>query len=61
MPVLTDFSLTVEPNQTVALVGASGSGKIIVFAALFMCYEFVLISTRMFTVGLDLYADVLST
>jgi ABC-type multidrug transport system fused ATPase/permease subunit len=32
--VLQDFSLTVEPNQTVALVGTSGSGALTV---LFWC------------------------
>jgi hypothetical protein len=29
--VLQDFNLTVEPNQTVALVGTSGSGAVVVF------------------------------
>jgi ABC-type multidrug transport system fused ATPase/permease subunit len=28
--VLQDFNLTVEPNQTVALVGTSGSGAVVV-------------------------------
>ena len=27
VPVFTDFCLTVEPGQTVALVGPSGSGR----------------------------------
>jgi ABC-type glutathione transport system ATPase component len=27
--VLQDFNLTVEPNQTVALVGSSGSGALV--------------------------------
>lgn len=39
MPVLTDFSLDVAPNQTVALVGASGSGKSTVLALLERFYD----------------------
>jgi ABC-type bacteriocin/lantibiotic exporter with double-glycine peptidase domain len=32
--VLQDFNLTVEPNQTVALVGTSGSGAVVVLCCL---------------------------
>ena len=53
VPVLTDFSLTVEPNQTVALVGASGSGNI------FVCKECVLCCTHMRAVLIILYANSL--
>lgn len=39
IPVLSSFSLEVSPGQTVAIVGASGSGKSTVFALLERYYE----------------------
>ncbi len=39
LPILRDFSLTVEPGQTVALVGESGSGKSTVVALLLRFYD----------------------
>ena len=38
-PVLNGFTLTVEPGQTVALCGASGSGKSTVIALLERFYD----------------------
>lgn len=38
-PVLTDFSLRVEPGQTVALVGATGGGKSTIVSLLARFYE----------------------
>ena len=38
-PVLNDISLTIEPNDTVAIVGASGSGKTTLFNLLSKSYD----------------------
>ncbi len=38
-PALTDFSLTVKPGETVALVGPSGAGKSTVFQLLLRFYD----------------------
>jgi ATP-binding cassette, subfamily B, bacterial len=38
-PALADFSLTVQPGQTVALVGPSGAGKSTVFGLLLRYYD----------------------
>ncbi|MBS3997083.1 MAG: ATP-binding cassette domain-containing protein [Hydrogenophaga sp.] len=38
-PALVDFSLTVQPGQTVALVGPSGAGKSTVFGLLLRYYD----------------------
>ena len=38
--VLTDFSLTIKPGETVALVGPSGAGKSTVFQLLLRFYDF---------------------
>ena len=38
VPVLRDFSLAVEPGETVAVVGASGSGKSTLFSLLTALY-----------------------
>ena len=38
-PALTDFSLTVQPGQTVAIVGPSGAGKSTVFQLLLRFYD----------------------
>ena len=38
-PALADFSLTIEPGETVALVGPSGSGKSTVFQLLLRFYD----------------------
>uniref|UniRef100_A0A915CUZ6 ABC transmembrane type-1 domain-containing protein n=1 Tax=Ditylenchus dipsaci TaxID=166011 RepID=A0A915CUZ6_9BILA len=39
LPVLTDFSMDVNPGQSVALVGKSGAGKSTVFALLLKLYS----------------------
>ncbi len=39
MAALTDFSLTVEPGETVALVGPSGAGKSTIFQLLLRFYD----------------------
>jgi len=39
--VLRDFSLVIEPKQTVALVGPSGSGKSTVIGILLRLYDLV--------------------
>jgi ATP-binding cassette subfamily B (MDR/TAP) protein 1 len=39
--VLQDFNLTVEPNQTVALVGTSGSGASVVLFLVFCVWAFL--------------------
>lgn len=38
-PALSDFSMTVEPGQTIALVGPSGAGKSTVFHLLLRFYD----------------------
>ena len=39
MPVLEDFTLTIEPGETIALVGPSGAGKSTVFQLLLRFYD----------------------
>ena len=51
-PALTDFNLTIEPGERVALVGPSGAGKSTVFSLLLRLYDPV--SGRIEVNGADL-------
>ncbi len=52
-PALSQFSLSVQPGQTVALVGPSGAGKSTVFALLLRYYDPLLGSIRLDGVPID--------
>ncbi len=54
-PVLTDFQLTIEPCQTVAIVGRSGSGKTTVANLLPRFYEVETGAIRLDGIGLRSY------
>ncbi len=58
-PVLADFSLTVAPGETVALVGASGSGKST--AALIVPRFYDVTSGRVLVDGIDVRALTLAS